>query len=298
MTKNFQNPALIFLEKHTIGSVDEIVVYTDFLRSSAGLDVNPPIDLEPIYEHFGIPLPIQVQLPNQQGLTIFNNCVPTIVINDSDSGTRQRFTEAHELIELLFHELPGEIRIDRLKDNIFSTRKERICQLGAANLLMPIQSFLPKASELGISIQSAEQLAREYEVSLMAALFRLADIFPNKVAITLWSMKNKPSELQNKTPQDQMQLPGFSVGNLPSPKLRVDWSYGYFQNTHIPNDKSVGDDSCVYSAWEKNCPTTGEEFSPFGRYNRRIKIENKPVMINAEKFVLSLIREPDKYNKE
>ncbi len=288
----FQNPAELFLEDQSVSELDDVISYANFLRREAGVMSAPPIDLTKIFAHFGMSLPKYVPLPKQQGLTIFNNCVPTIVINETDGGTRQRFTEAHELIELLFHELPGEIRIDQLKENIFGTRKERICQFGAANLLMPLESFLPKASQLEVSFKTAEFLAAEYEVSLIASLFRLVDVFTNKTALVMWKMKNKPSEILSKIPKEQILLPGFNSSSLPPPKLRVEWSYGKFQNTFIPDNKSVEDDSSVYSAWMNDQLTIGEELSPFGKYNRRITLENKPVRINGEKYVLSLIKQP------
>jgi len=289
---NFTNPAQLFLQRHTVSSLDDIVAYADFLRQQVGVGAEPPIELSKIFTHFGIAPPKYAPLPNQQGLTIFNRGVPTIIVNEADKETRQRFTEAHELIEILFSELPGDVRIDRLKENIFGTRKERICQLGAANLLMPAESFFPKASQMGVSFHTAELLASEFEVSLIAALFRLADLFPNQAAVVLWKVKNKPSEIDKRMPKEQIELPGFAGTSLPSPKLRVEWSYGKVYNTFIPDHKSVDPTSSVYSAWENDQFTTREESSPFGRYNRQIKFENKPVIINDEKCVLSLIREP------
>ena len=289
---NFTNPAQLFLQHHSVTSLDDIVAYTDFLRHQVGVGAKPPIELSKIYTHFGIAPPNYAPLPNQQGLTIFNRGVPTIIVNEADKETRQRFTQAHELIEILFSELPGDIRMDRLKENIFGTRKERICQLGAANLLMPAESYFPKASQMGVSFHTAELLASEFEVSLIAALFRIADLFPNLAAVVLWKMKNKPSELDKRMPKEQIQLPGFAGTSLPSPKLRVEWSYGKVYNTFIPDHKSVDPTSSVYLAWESGQFTICEESSPFGRYSRPIKLENKPVIINNEKCVLSLIREP------
>lgn len=193
---------------------------------------------------------------------------------------------------MLFTELPGEIRMDRLKETIFGNKKERICQAGAANLLMPQKSFLPAAQQNGISLQTATLLVRQFEVSMMASLFRIADLFPNQVAIILWKMKNKPIELKKEVPENQISMPGFSTRSLPSPKLRVEWAYGEFMNIFIPQEKSIPEDSSVYRAWERSQITVDEEILPFGK--RRVKglFENIPISINDESRILSLVRKP------
>lgn len=286
----YENPARLFLAYRRVDSLSDIVAYADFLRSESGVDAMPPIDLSKIISRFGIHNPVFTKLPHQQGMIVPYRGIPQVIINETDKSTRQRFTQAHELIELLFLELPGGFRIDRLKSNIFGTRKEKICQIGAANLLMPGESFKPKARQLGISFRTAEILAEEYEVSLIAALFRLTDVFPNKATVILWKMKNKPSELEREIPNAQITMPGFEVSMLTSPKLRVEWCYGKFNNHFIPNYKSIPGDSSVYVAWECGIFTESEEIIPLPRYNPKVIIENKPISINDERLILSLIR--------
>jgi hypothetical protein len=286
----YENPAKLFLEHHWVDTIDDIVAYADFLRSESGVDAAPPIDLLRIITRFGMHAPLYAQLHQQQGLIVPYHGIPQIIINGTDKPTRQRFTQAHELIELLFLELPGDFRIDRLKSSIFGTKKEKICQIGAANLLMPEESFKFKGYQMGISFQTAELLADEYKVSLIASLLRLADVFSNKAAVVLWKMKNKPSELKKEISSEQFIMPGFDATALPSPKLRVEWCYGKFNNHFIPDDKSIPWDSSVYCAWESGTYTEGEEIIPFPRYNHNVIIENKPISINDEKLILSLIR--------
>jgi len=287
---DYENPAKSFLENHQVNTLRDIIEYTDFLRTESGICATPPIDLSKIIARFGMHDPVFTTLPDQQGTTIPFHGIPQIIINDTDRTTRQRFTQAHELIELLFTELPGVIRMDRLKTNIFGTKKEKICQNGAANLLMPEESFKPRAQQLGISFQTAELLSKEFEVSLIASLFRLADIFSNKAAIVLWRMKNKPSEIKKKIPPEQTNFPGFEVSPLPSPKLRAEWCYGNITDHVFPDNKSIPVDSSVYHSWENETYAKSEETIPFPGYNHKGIIENKPISINDEKMILSLIQ--------
>jgi hypothetical protein len=286
----YDNPAKLFLATHRVESLADIFAYADFLRSESGVNATPPVDLFKIYSRFGLHLPVYAPLPQQQGLTIPCNGVPQIIINVADNPERQRFTQAHELMELLFSEFAGGFRLDRLKRSIFGNGKENICQVGAAHLLMPAETFEPKARCMGISFRTAEILATEFEVSFIAALFRLTDVFQNRSVIVLWRMKNKPSELQNEISSEQMVLSGFEFTGLPSPKLRVEWCYGTYHNHFIPDNKSAPKDSSVYLAWEDECYTIGEEIIPFPRYNHKGIIENKLVSINDERMLLSLIR--------
>lgn len=290
MMAEYENPAKLFLEEHTVESLADVITYTDFLRKESGLSSNPPINIKNIIDRFGIHTPEAILLPQQQGTTIPFLGIPKIITHAGDPASRQKFSTAHELVELLFLELPGVIRPDRLKENIFGMKKELICQKAAANLLMPRDSFHPRAIRVGLSFQSAELLAEEYEVSLMAALCRMTDMYPKQSIIILWQLRNKPSELKKRVPENQIELPGFDPTYLPEPKFRVAWRYGDFKGQFMPIDKSIPKDSSVYTAWENNQSSSGAEIIPFGSYNIKAFIESKPINIDGERHVLSLVR--------
>lgn len=287
---DYENPAKLFLEDHSVESLADVIAYTDFLRKESGLSSDPPINIKNIIDRFGMHAPQAIPLPQQQGTTIPFLGTPQIIIHAGDPASRQKYSIAHELVELLFLELPGGIRPDRLKENIFGIKKERICQKAAGNLLMPRDSFYPRAMQIGLSFQSAEILADVYEVSLMAALCRMTDMYPKQSIFILWQLRHKPTELKNKVPETQIEIPGFHPTNLPEPKLRVAWRYGDYKGQFMPIDKSVPKDSSVYIAWENNQPSSGAEIIPFGSYNVKAFIESKPILINGERHVLSLVR--------
>lgn len=290
MTSKHENPAKLFIENHTVKSLADVIAYTEFLLDESGISSDPPINLNSILDRFGMPDPKYVNLPEQQGM-ILPNCEPIqMIIHAGDSFTRQKFSIAHELIETLFLELPGNIRIDGQKENIFGVAKERICNEAAANLLMPRESYHPRAIQMGLSFQSAELLADEFEVSLMAALCRLIDIYPKQGVMILWQLRNKPTELKKEVLDNQIEMPGFHPTNLPAPKLRVAWSNGDYRGLFVPEHKSIPDDSSVYKAWNTNRFASGEEKTPFGKYSIKAMIESKPFSIDGEKHILSLIR--------
>lgn len=290
----YENPARLFLENHAVESVADVIAYADFLRLEAGLSGDPPINIQRIIDRFGMHTPKALHLPKQQGAILSKHGIPQIIVHVGDAATRQKYTTAHELIELLFLALPGNRRFDGKKENIFGVAgKERVCQVGAANLLMPMEGFRPRAIASGLSFQTAELLADEYEVSLMAALCRLTDIYAGLSAVLLWKKDNKPADLKRKIPEGQFEMPGFSPQRLVAPKLRIAWGYGGLKGTFFPRHKSIADDSSVYEAWEKDGFCSRVEPMPSGKTRRSGYFESKGIIIEGEKCVLTLITEAE-----
>jgi hypothetical protein len=83
---------------------------------------------------------------------------------------RLRFTKAHEICHTFFYELVPELKFcPHTTDPI----EERLCNVGAEELLMPLARIRNEAASMPASIESLESLARRFEVSLSAMLVRL-----------------------------------------------------------------------------------------------------------------------------
>lgn len=289
----YTNPGELFIEKFgPPEGVDDVLRYAHFLREEAGLTVDPPIDLARIYARFDIPTPKRRALPTDiQGLLLSLER-GIIVINDNDPVTRQRFSEAHELIEFLFNSLPLGEGWTPGQTGIFKQEpKERLCQVGAAELLMPGVSFLARVDHLGISFQTARQLAPEFNVSVTAALVQMALISPGRHAVVLWRMKNKPTEIRDKISESQLSFFNNFSREIPPKKLRVEWSL--VNGPYIPPNKSVPEDSLIYAAWKDKNFTVGEEWLDLANVWGKIRCENQPFEADDEWFVLSLLCLPD-----
>lgn len=99
----YQNPGKLFIERFGVPrDIDDVVRYADFLRQEAGVGDRPPIDLTKISSRFGIKSQ-QAPLVDQQGTS--DGLWGFMLIKEDDPATRQRFSEAHELIEFLFHQI-------------------------------------------------------------------------------------------------------------------------------------------------------------------------------------------------
>ncbi len=289
----YVNPGGEYVRIHGLPSdVQDVMRYAVFLRSEAGLSDEPPIDLTRIYEKFSIPAPRRAELPGQQGLLLNPNS-GLIIINETEIETRQRFTEAHELMELMFSQLPGGNSWAARDDGKFKRgKKEALCNRGAAELLMPRSSFLPRVIERGVSISTADQLAVEYDVSPTAALVNMARVGPGEHTVVLWQHRHKPSELKKMSSGDQLSLYGGAAGAAPPKRLRVAWSIGKGGAPYVPPHKSVDESSSIYRAWETKLDNEGVDDLKLGPLSGRCTCENHTEEVEGQQVVLSLLHLP------
>jgi hypothetical protein len=94
----------------------------------------------------------------------------TMRLRSHQPEARLRFTMAHEVCHTFFYELAPE-----LKFCLHSTdsAEERLCNVGAEEMLMPLGRVKAETQAMPVSLQSLEHLARFFGVSLSAMLVRL-----------------------------------------------------------------------------------------------------------------------------
>jgi Zn-dependent peptidase ImmA (M78 family) len=128
----------------------------------------PPVPVEEIAaELLGIPVVRRAGLPVAALATTVGSGW-LIALRAEDAPTRRRFSCAHELGHLLYDDCAGRTRSH---PGHADERAERLCDLFAANLLMP-RSWV-KADWASRGIQDVSMLARRYEVSWSAMNYRL-----------------------------------------------------------------------------------------------------------------------------
>ncbi len=225
---DYQHPGYAFLNRYgSLQTEADVFHYVDFLRESAQLDCRPPVDFTNIYAAFGMPIPLRVPLEDQQGV-LLNSSTGIILIREGDPIVRQRFTEGHELIELLF-----DAQFDVVQElnlpNWDEVRKEKLCDAGAAELLMPKSLFRSHIQHLGTSMETARSLSRIYRTSLIATLIRMIELTSGEYAIALW--KSLPNNQENDRKNHQVwQLEwsvvsqAWSAGRLTKELQVTDWS--------------------------------------------------------------------------
>ncbi len=287
---SYQHPGKLFVAQYgpvTEGS--DVIEYANFLRRESGLSSEPPINLAPIFHHFGI-TPRRVPLLGQAGL-LLNPDSGIIFIKEDDPATRQRFSEAHELMELLF--------AAQSRPTSWSARglfselgKERLCEEGAAELLMPLSTFRPCVNQWGVSLKTGKRLAELYSVSLTSVLLRAVRFGPGQHALVLWRLAHKPSEERTMPHPNQLRLFEDYIPQPPPEKLRVRWGCSTGDGRFIPRHKSIELDTCIYKAYEQRSIVRAVEWIDLGTICGRCFCESMAVTVDAERYVLSVIHLP------
>ncbi len=148
-------------------------------------------------------------------------------LNPASSRVRQRFTLAHEACHSLFYELVPELKfVPHAQDE----EEERLCNFGAAALLIPGNALRKKAKRVQPCLDSLYELASEYTVSVQTMLLRLRSLGLWSIELSMWH------RMGNGT---------FSLDRLYGARL-VDWEW---------TDKDI-----LELAWQRKGSTWGHTF--------------------------------------
>ena len=164
---------------------------------------------------------------------------------------------------------------------------EALCDIGAAELLMPVPWFLNHAADVrsGAAIVG---LAQRYGVSREAALRRYAELHSGSVAAVFLSWKLKP--IQRRTigclEQDSLFGTDRREDARRARKLRIDYSIpsltfdaaGYY----LPPHKSVQNDGPLYDAASTGQSCEGECYLDIGPAAGRYRVMAVPVWTDDE----------------
>jgi Zn-dependent peptidase ImmA (M78 family) len=160
--------------------------YTHFLRRSAGTEQAQTPNLLMILLHFGLKVQRGPLGPSQRGFVAPG--LGVILLNGGDHPARQRYTLAHELVELLFEALADERLSPSLAAMCRGRAKERLCERGAATLLMPEESVRRLIEGERPSLLRISEIARLFDVSLTAALVRIVGLTEYPTTFSIWQL--------------------------------------------------------------------------------------------------------------
>lgn len=277
---SYQHPGYAFLNRYgSLQSEADVFAYVDFLREEAALGEALPVDLGLIYQRFCIPEPMRVPLDQQQGI-LLNSYKGVILIKENDPIVRQRFTEGHELMELLF-DAQIDIQAQLGLPGWDEARKEKLCDAGAAELLMPRSSFGDRLANLGVSLAAARKLAMLYQTSLVATLIRMLELTTDGYALVLWHYALKPTEIRRDPRQAQA-------------KLRIHWCKpnAHWQGGYIPKDKSIEADSLIAQAASTGIAQIGTATFRWGGKELTCQVEAMPLKTGDRADVIALLKFP------
>ena len=146
----------------------------------------------------------------------------------------------------------------------YERQVERLCNIGAAEFLMPREEFTKLYKEKGFSVELIPFAAKHFGSSAIATTVQLAQVAPNSCITAICEYGLIPNE----TIRSQSDL--FDGENrTPKPKLHVVYSasspttkYWLARDTNIPNDHLIN------QAFLDAQHLEGESYVPFRSGNR------------------------------
>jgi Zn-dependent peptidase ImmA (M78 family) len=240
------NPAILFFDNFQSNSRELqtlIESYVEFVL--VGADANLfPVDLKKVFRQYQMEV-LSAPLSGRGAVTEDLR----ILVNSSDKAEVQKYSQAHELMEIFISSIIecdpqclSEKQITQLLDN-----KEQWCEIGASEFLMPRPLFTPLVHKSGISLQAAQSLAKAGGISLIATLRKMLKTNLRECAVILWYYGHKPTE---KLKLQNGQLSFWDV--TPPAKLRVHKTYSSKNIDFIRVHKSVETDSVIGQAYHLN----------------------------------------------
>lgn len=270
--------------------------YAHYLRRESGQADHLPVDMETIFNQFSLhaqPGAFKTSALEIDGVNLAD--LGIIIYDSSDPFTRQRYTQAHELMESLVAALRGNQYPAFLDDYFEADKKERLCNWGAALLLMPLQPFDNLVSQHGIGIAAAEKVSQFFQTSRFSTLWHMVNCYPRECGLIIWKRAYKPTELPRVPDADQLALWDSDDQFGPGKKLRVQWVvFGpeIKRLIWVPKHKSIDDDSLIAQAEEGDVIKVGREHVDLGDLNGEFRMEAVPFVAGDETYVLSLVHWP------
>lgn len=150
-------------------------------------DGSIPVHLSALFKWANIRRVVPEEMPLDGALRRLTNGNFDIVVRESASSTRRRFSVAHELGHVLFyHHAPLSKAAQAAARRRAPAEEERLCNIVAEELLMPAAT-VERVLRESASVDRILQLAADCHVSIEAALFRLAPAWGDrKGEIQLW----------------------------------------------------------------------------------------------------------------
>jgi O-acetyl-ADP-ribose deacetylase (regulator of RNase III) len=152
------------------------------LEAMEGGWTGPPFNPFDLAERLGVRVVAHEDLSDAR-LTADESGVPHLEYNPTRPRGRLRFSIAHELAHTFFPDFKEAARYrsgPRAAPDAWQL--ELLCDVAAAELLMPVGSFA-QLEEAPLQIERLMELRREHEVSMEALLLRVVKLTPRAVAV-------------------------------------------------------------------------------------------------------------------
>ncbi|MEM8621741.1 MAG: ImmA/IrrE family metallo-endopeptidase [Actinomycetota bacterium] len=170
-----------------------------------------------------------------------------ITVNGQHSHGRVRFSVAHEVMHIPFMSATGATgRTDETEHVDWSNQEELLCEIGAAELLMPATAVGSLIS-LRPTMDDVHAVARHCGTSLEASLRRTVELSGLSGSAVVLERRLKPTEIRALEQAKSSLVASGPRAVRPAPQLRVAYAINY--GFYIPKHKSIAA-SCPLAAIE------------------------------------------------
>lgn len=116
-------------------------------------------------------------LTGSEARIVGNDQKAYITVNSASNRSRQRFSVGHELGHWMWDRgrMAFECTTGMQDGRWYGTDKESLANQFSADLILPVSMFRPRAHRRDTTLQTARELADEFQASLTATALRLVD---------------------------------------------------------------------------------------------------------------------------
>lgn len=237
----------------------------------------PPFLPEQLASFLGIRV-VKENLGNIDSLLIPLRHGYEIRINVTHPTQRQNFSCAHEIAHTFFFQDEGRSLIEKIARENGQTsdkQEERLCNIAATELLMPLTVFRQYASRYDFCILSLQHLARVFNTSILATANRLSSVSP-KPCFVGFSTPDNPAELER-----QGLCPTWAAGFKMKISSRGGMCFFY--------RKFNGKNSSILEAYRSDDPIYSQESMKLPNFIGPCNIESQGFGYEPYRYVVSLI---------
>ncbi|HEX77884.1 MAG TPA: ImmA/IrrE family metallo-endopeptidase [Dehalococcoidia bacterium] len=236
----------------------------------------PPFGIKEMKRLKGIHEIIACDLGHTDGLLIQTENGYIIKLNAKHSEARRNFSCAHEIGHTFLRELHTNssstaMEFRAVDHETMPRMREWLCNVAAAEILMPETIFKQYIGRLGLSISSLEWIAHAFRVSVPAAAIRAAEVSEEPCIALQW----------------QLALKKGKTG------LKKIWCVGPGRNLKskfyaLPIQPFVTEPSILLKAYHGHSPVKSTKLFRIGNIKKSCKMESKGFGEGKARYVISL----------
>lgn len=203
-----------------------------------------------------------------------------IKVNSNHHPYRQNFSCAHEIGHILLDKLGVERYTNHIEYRDFNPQKnsslrasmkERLCNIVAAELIMPSDIFKEHLLKIGISVNAIERLSTQFLASSPSVAIKIAEVSPKPCIVLNWApFRNKKSRSLKLS--RQVNSDSFKKDN----------------NNYSPVHTSVSYPSTLHTAYHTDKIVKSRKLFKSGNIKKSFLLESKGFGSGETRYVISI----------